>query len=56
MKEQEIKKDHILPGQMVYADHYISQAPGRLNSKNGKSDPSDISQEVLSLLTMPVVM
>ena len=29
MKEQELKKDHLLPGQMVSADHYISQAPGR---------------------------
>ena len=23
MKEQELKKDHLLPGQMVSADHYI---------------------------------
>ena len=30
MKEQELKKDHLLPGQMVSADHYISRAPGRL--------------------------
>ena len=30
MKEQELKKDHLLPGQMVSADHYIWQAPGGL--------------------------
>ena len=30
MKDQELKKDHLLPGQMVSADHYISRAPGRL--------------------------
>ena len=23
MKDQEIKRDHLLPGQMVSADHYI---------------------------------
>ena len=26
MKEKELKKDHLLPGQMVYEDHYVSQA------------------------------
>ena len=30
MKEQELNKDHLLPGQMVSADHYISRAPGML--------------------------
>ena len=29
-KEQDIKKDNLLPGQVVYADHYISRDPGRL--------------------------
>ena len=42
MKEQEIKKDHLLPGQMVSADHYISRAPGRLYHTKGKSDQSDM--------------
>ena len=30
MKEQELNKDHLLSGQMVLADHYISRDPGRL--------------------------
>ena len=30
MKEQEPRKGHLLPGQMVSADNYISRAPGRL--------------------------
>ena len=38
--EQEIKKDHLLLGQMVSADHYISQAPGRLYHTKGKLDQS----------------
>ena len=42
MKEQELKKDHLLPGHMVSADHYISRAPGRLYHTKGKSDQSDI--------------
>ena len=42
MKEQELKKDHILPGHMVSADYYISWAPGRLYHKKGKSDPPDM--------------
>ena len=42
MKEQELKKDHLLPGQMVSADHYISRAPGRLYHTKGKSDQSDM--------------
>ena len=41
MKEQELKKDHLLPGQMVSADHYISWAPGRLYHTKGKSDQSE---------------
>ena len=40
MKEQELNKDHLLPGQMVSADHYISRAPGRLYHTKGKSDQS----------------
>ena len=42
MKEQDIKNDHLLPGEMVSADHYISRAPGRFYHKKGKSDPSDM--------------
>ena len=42
MKEQELKKDHLLPGQMVSIDHYILRAPGRLYHTKGKSDQSDI--------------
>ena len=42
MKEQELKKDHLLPGHMVSADHYISRAPGRLYHTKGKSDNSDM--------------
>ena len=42
MKEQELNKDHLLPGQMVSADHYISRALGRLYHTKGKSDQSDM--------------
>ena len=42
MKDQDLKKDHLLPGQMVSADHYISRAPGRLYHTKGKSDISDM--------------
>ena len=40
MKEQDLKKDHLLPGQMVSADHYISRDPGRIYHTKGKSDQS----------------
>ena len=42
MKEQELKKDHLMPGQMVYADHYISRAPVRLYHTKGKLVQSDM--------------
>ena len=42
MKEQDLKKDHLLPGKMVSADHYISRAPDRLYHTKGKSDQSDM--------------
>ena len=42
MKEKELKKDHILPGRMMSADHYISRDPGRLYHTKGKSDQSDM--------------
>ena len=42
MKEQELKKDHILPVQMVSAGNYISRDPGRLYHTKRKSDQSDM--------------
>ena len=42
MKEQVLKKNHIILGQMVSADHYISWPPGRIYHTKGKSDKSDI--------------
>ena len=42
MNDQEIKKDHLLPGNMVSTYHYISRAPGRIYHKKMKSDPSDM--------------
>ena len=42
MKEQELKKDHLLPGHMVSVDHYILLAPGRIYHTKGKSDPSEM--------------
>ena len=40
--EQELKKDHLLSGQIVSADHYISWSLGRLYHKKGKSYQSEI--------------
>ena len=42
LKEQDLKKDHLLPGQMVSAYRYILRAPGRLYHTKGKSDQSDM--------------
>ena len=42
MKEQELNGDHLLPGQMVSVDHYISRAPGRLYLTKWKPDQSDM--------------
>ena len=42
MKEQELKRDHILPGHMVSADRYISQDTGRIYHTNGKYYPYDM--------------
>ena len=42
IKEQELKKDHLLPGQIGYSDHYISRYPGRIYHTKGKSDQSDM--------------
>ena len=43
MKYQDINNDHIMPGHMLSADHYILWATGRLyHTQKGKSDPSDM--------------
>ena len=42
MKEQGLKKDNLIPVKMVYADHYISWAPGRVYHTKGKSDQSNM--------------
>ena len=35
-KYQDLKKEHLMPGQMVSVDHYISRAPGMLNHTKRK--------------------
>ena len=42
MKEQDLKKYHLLPGQIVSTGYYILRDPGRLYHTKGKSDPSDM--------------
>ena len=42
MKEKDLKKDHLLPGNMVSTDQYISRAPVRIYHTKGKSDPSNM--------------
>ena len=42
MKEKELKKAHLLPGQMVSEDQYILRALGRLYHKKGKSYQYDM--------------
>ena len=42
MNEKYLKKDHLQPGNMVSADHYISRAPGRLYHTKGQSDPYEM--------------
>ena len=39
MKEKELRKDHLLPGHMVFEDHYILRDIGRLYHTKDKSDP-----------------
>ena len=56
MKEQELKKDHLMTGQMVSAYHYISRDLGRLYHTKANQINMRCSQEDVSLLTMPVVM
>ena len=41
-KEQDIKKDHIMPGQIFSKNRYILRAPGRLYHQKGKSDIPEI--------------
>ena len=36
MKEQDLKKYHLLPGQIVSVDNYISQDPGRIYHAKSK--------------------
>ena len=38
-KEQDLNNDRLMPGHMVSADQYISQAPGRIYHTKVKSDP-----------------
>ena len=40
LSKKELNKDHLLPGQMVSADHYISQTPGRRYHTKDKLDQS----------------
>ena len=42
MKEKYFKKDHIMPGQMVYADYYILRYPVRIYHTKGKPDTYDM--------------
>ena len=56
MKDQDLKKDYFLPGQMVYADQYILWDICRLYHTKGKSDPSYMFSGGCILLTMPVIV
>ena len=42
MKNKYIKKDYILPGKMVSADHYILRSLVRLYHTKGKSYPYEM--------------
>ena len=42
MKEQDIKKYHILPRNMLSADNYILGSPGRIYQQKGRSNPSEM--------------
>ena len=42
MKEQDTKKDNLLPGQMVSEDQYILRGPCRLYHAKEKSYPYDM--------------
>ena len=48
-KEQELNKDHILPGHMVSVDHYILRDQGRLyHTKKGNHINLIFNQEDVS--------
>ena len=42
MNGQELKKDHLLTGEMVSVDYYTSRDPNSFYHTRGKSDPYDI--------------
>ena len=42
MNGQELKKDHLLTGEMVSVDYYISRDPGSFYHTRGKSDTYDL--------------
>ena len=42
MKQEELRKYHLMPGHIVSAYHYILRAPCIFYHKNGKSDPYDM--------------
>ena len=48
-KEKDIKKDNIIPGHMVLADHYILRASGRIYHTRVNADPPGM----LLLLLIP---
>ena len=56
MKDQDIMRDNLLPGQMVSTDHSISWGPGRLYHTKVKSDPSEMFSGGYALLTIPIVI
>ena len=43
MKDKDLNKDHLLPINMLSADHYISRDPGRLYHTKVNLSPSDMS-------------
>ena len=55
-KNQYLNKDHLLRGQMVSADNYISQDLGRLYHTKEKSDHLRCYTNDVFLLSMSVVM
>ena len=50
MNEKDLKKDHLLHGQMVSADHYILRAPGRIYQKKAIQIHLICTQEDLFLI------
>ena len=56
MNGQELKKDHLLTGEMVSVDYYISRDPDSFYHTRGNSDPYDIFLGFFFVLTVPVVL